>query len=119
VADISRLHPLLQEALRTGKVPDRGELERLLGREIDDPEEDETPSDEGQSATPDPDEDRFRARYHAMVDERIADWLDEHPEHGNLIPAAERERIEDDCNRKIQYQWAAHRRALGSPDDEP
>lgn len=110
----------MQQALRTGAVPERHELARLLGKniaEIPEPEE-EAASDEIRSEPEDPDAAVFRARYHAMVDEKITDWLDEHPEHGKHAPAEMRQRIEEDCRRQIQHQWAAHRRRIAKQDDE-
>ncbi|MDP7707586.1 MULTISPECIES: hypothetical protein [Mycobacterium] len=110
----------MQQALRTGIVPERHELARLLGKNIDDiPEPDnEAANQETRSKPEDPDAEAFRARYHAMVNEKIIDWLDEHPEHGKHVPAEPRQRIEDDCRRQIQHQWAFHRRRLAEQDED-
>lgn len=112
--DISDFHPFVQEALRTGRIPDNEALACALGKEPDEiarlrellENEDETddPPD-----PPDPDEQRFRDRYHQLVDAMTTQWLDEHPEYVKPVPAGVRERIEDDCNRQIQHAWRRHR----------
>jgi hypothetical protein len=119
VADISHLHPLMQEALRTGKVPERHELARLLGKNIEDiPETDgEASSRENPSEPEDPDAQAFRARYHAMVDDKINDWHDHNPYAGKSIPDTERQRIEDYCRSQIQHQWKMHRQRLAEERD--
>ncbi|MDP7707663.1 MULTISPECIES: hypothetical protein [Mycobacterium] len=120
MADISQLHPLIQKALRTGEVPNRQELAHLLGGKIPNLSDlaDETVSDKNATEREHPDAEAFRARYHAMVEERISDWLDDHPQYGNAVPAAVRHRIEDDCDRQIQHQWATHRRRLAPHNDD-
>ncbi|OBK30548.1 hypothetical protein A5634_15865 [Mycobacterium asiaticum] len=100
-------------ALRTGKI-----LPHLLASDGDagvDPE----PQDSGESK----DAERFRVRYHALLEEMVADWLDEHPECGNVIPAAEREQIEEYCERQIQHRWQIFirdkDRPMGEDSDGP
>jgi hypothetical protein len=48
----------------------------------------------------------------------IADWQEGNPAAGNSIPANERQRIEDYCQRQIQHEWRTHRQRLGG-DDSP
>jgi hypothetical protein len=103
VADLSHLPPEVVYALRTGKIPPH-----LV-------ESNHEPGDE--SELEDSDAERFRDRYHGMVGEAIADWLDEHPQCGNDIPPAERARIEEYCERQIQHQWRIFRRNRDSLDD--
>jgi len=105
VADTSHLPPEVLYALRTGKLPPH-----LLDSTRDVAEEhDGYPADDAQ---------RFRRRYHAMVDERIADWLDEHPSYGRSIPRQERARIEEYCERQIQHQWRLFIHARDETDDQ-
>lgn len=92
MADTSHLPPEVLYALRTGKLPPH-----LLDSN---PEVDAEPDE-----YPEQDAERFRRRYHVMVDEGIADWLDENPGYGNSIPEQERARIEAYCERQIQHQW--------------
>ncbi|MBX9642178.1 MAG: hypothetical protein K2X97_21405 [Mycobacteriaceae bacterium] len=92
MADTSHLPPEVLYALRTGKLP--AHLAKS-DREAAAPEK---------KAGKD-DAERFRQGYHAMVEEGIADWLDENPGYGKSIPEQERTRIEAYCERQIQHQW--------------
>lgn len=130
MADISHLHPLMQEALRTGRVPGREDLARLLGKKIEDiPDPDaETPPEEVDSAEPeDPAAEAFHTRYHAMVAERVAAWLVDEEDRdinaltdyrGSSVPPGVRERIEHDCHREIQQQWRTFLQRRDHPDDD-
>ncbi|OHV05121.1 hypothetical protein BKN37_07025 [Mycobacterium talmoniae] len=111
----------MQDALRTGRVPDPGELARVLSKERDRPEADvlaqinevlagEEETDEPLDP-PHPDEEIFRNRYRKLVDAMIAAWHEENPSAGN-IPTEQRERIEDHCNRQIQHAWRLHQQRL-------
>jgi hypothetical protein len=117
MVDLSDFHPLIQQALRTGKIPAPDVIARALGEGIDgevrirgqiERESASSNSDEAAST----DEQRFRDRYHEMVATMIADWHDDNPEAGNSIPKDERERIEDHCHRQIQHAWRIHRQQL-------
>ncbi len=79
------------QALKTGVVPTKSGA----------------PQPESYNAT-DVDVEQFRARFRTMVDAMIADWHEHHPEYGNNLPAAEREQIEQYCNREIQHLWRLH-----------
>jgi hypothetical protein len=102
LADASHLPPEVLYALRTGKLP---------AHLLESNPEVAVESDESSEQ----DAERFRRRYHAMVEERIADWLDENPGYGKSIPDHERARIEAYCDRQIQHQW----RIFVSTRDEP
>lgn len=119
--DISDFHPLIQEAMRTGRMPSDAEIagatrrtteevSRALGETADEDEANGT--EPVVTDPPDPDEQRFRDKYHQLVDAMTAEWLDEHLEYGKRVPAGVRERIEDDCNRVIQHAWRLHRQRL-------
>ncbi|MBX9641767.1 MAG: hypothetical protein K2X97_19225, partial [Mycobacteriaceae bacterium] len=80
VADMSDLPPDVVVALRTGKLPP-GAMGLV---------EEATDQTAEASNSRSEDEERFRALYRQMVDERITDWLDEHPYCGNALPPDER-----------------------------
>ncbi|MFA4083698.1 hypothetical protein ONA92_18540 [Mycobacteroides salmoniphilum] len=109
MADLSRLPDDIVYVLRTGKLPPGVTL----------PDAAETDSQPVEDA----DEARFRERYHAMVDKKIADWLaaedyqvDALSDYrGQTVPPKVREQIEADCNRQIQYEW---RRFLQAAEEE-
>ncbi|GFG67861.1 hypothetical protein MKUB_53510 [Mycobacterium kubicae] len=120
MVDLSDFHPLMQEALRTGKIPDNDELARALGdgpgrvTRFRNQRESESP-DPHVNAEPDlhePNEKRFREKYRDMVATIIADWHEDNPSAGNSLPDDERERIEDYCHRQIQQEWRMHRKRL-------
>lgn len=108
MADLSGLPDDIVYVLRTGKLPP--------GVTLPD-------ADAGNEAIEDPDEVRFRERYHKMVDEKIAEWLAAEDYdigaltdfRGQNVPAEVREQIEADCNRQIQYEW---RRFLQRQEDD-
>ena len=107
VADTSHLPPEVLYALRTGKLPPH-----LLDSNP------EVAAEPGESSGQDAE--RFRRRYRDMVDERIADWLDENPGYGKSVPGQERGRIEAYCERQIQHQWrifVSKRNELDDRDD--
>lgn len=127
MSDIAHLHPLMQQALRTGAVPSREELARLLGKKVEDIPRSDNEDEKDSIAPEEPDQVRFRARYHAMVDERIADWLAEQQERdaGSLsdfgdrtVPVHVREQIEQDCQRRIQQEWRSAVHQRDDPDDD-
>lgn len=97
MADLSGLPDDIVYVLRTGKLPPGVTL----------------PDAADAQPVEDADEARFRERYHAMVDEKIADWLAAEDYQigalsdyrGQTIPAGVRAQIEADCNRQIQYEW--------------
>ena len=117
MADLSGLHPFVQDALRTGRIPDNETLASALGKG---PEEIarirdlvERKTTEAEDAEPEhPDAQRFSDRYHQLVAGMTAAWYDEHPGDFRGIPAEERERIEDHCNRQIQGEWTRHLKQL-------
>lgn len=104
VADTSDLHPDVLIALKTGKLP--AGARRSEDESADQPDTSRASEQE-----------RFRQLYHDMVEERITDWLDDHPANGRSIPPEERERIEDYCRSHVQHQWAAHLRRLMDDDE--
>lgn len=97
MVDTSDLSPEVLHALKTGELP---------------PDPNATPSEAAQEAHSG-DAERLRAKYHRMVDERIAEWLAAEDYdigalsdyRGQNVPADVREHIEADCNRQIQYEW--------------
>lgn len=99
MADLSRLPDDIVYVLRTGKLPPGVTL----------PDSAETESQPVEDA----DEARFRERYHAMVDKKIADWLAAEDYQvgslsdyrGQTVPPKVRDQIEADCNRQIQHEW--------------
>jgi hypothetical protein len=99
MADTSDLQPEVMVALRTGKLPTGAERSAT---ELGEPRD--SYSD---------DEQRFLMFYRQMVDERIADWLDDNPHCGSSVLLAERQRIEDYCRDYVQRQWTAHLNKLG------
>lgn len=105
MADTSHLPPEVLYALRTGKLPPH-----LLDSNPEVAAEPDKSSEH--------DAERFRRRYHDMVEERIADWLDENPGHGRRIPLQERERIEEYCERQTQHQWRMFVRERDDLDDD-
>lgn len=116
----------MQEALLTGAVPSREELARLLGKKIQDIPRPDDEDEENPAEPEDPDAEVFRARYRAMVDERLADWLADEQERdaGSLadfgsrtVPADVREQIEQDCQRRIQQDWRTFLHQRDNPDD--
>lgn len=120
--DLPDLHPLLLRGLRTGVVPSSAEIaeatrktvaevERILAA----PDDDET--DDADAESEDPDAQRFRDRYHRLVAERCAEWLEENVTLDNRVPAAVRADIEYACNGQIQREWRAHRAALRGDED--
>jgi hypothetical protein len=117
VADISHLHPLMQEALRTGRLPAPDELAQLRGK---DSGRADTVADTGPALndddTADPtdasdtaDAQRLRDKYRQLVAAMIGDWHQDNPAAGNRLSPDERERIEDYCRRQIQHEWRIHR----------
>lgn len=86
MADLSHLPDEAVYALRHGKLPPS----------LADPQAELQESEDAE---------RFRDRFHALTAEKVADWLDENPDYGNRVPADVQKRIEDDCNRQIQYEW--------------
>ncbi|RIR80304.1 hypothetical protein D2E65_00050 [Mycobacteroides abscessus] len=109
MADLSGLPDDIVYVLRTGKLPPGVTLPDADPVEVEDP-----------------DQVRFRERYQAMVDEKIATWLaDEEYSVGSLtdyrgqtVPADVREQIEADCHRQIQHQWRAFLQQRDQPDDD-
>ncbi|KRQ31308.1 Uncharacterised protein [Mycobacteroides abscessus subsp. abscessus] len=127
MSDIAHLHPLMQEALRTGAVPSREELARLLGKKIEDIPRPDDEDEKNTAELEDPDAEVFRARYRAMVDERLADWLADERERdaGSLfdlgdrtVPVDVRQQIEQDCQRRIQQEWRTYLQRRDDPDDD-
>lgn len=112
MADLSRLPDDIVYVLRTGKLPPGVTL----------PDAADT---DGQSVE-DADEARFRERYHAMVHEKITDWLAAEDYQigalsdyrGQTIPAGVRAQIEADCNRQIQYEWRQFLQRQEEPDED-
>ncbi len=64
----------MQEALRSGTVPSREELARALGKRVEDIPDLDTGDEEDTAELEDPAAEEFRARYHHMVAQQIADW---------------------------------------------
>ncbi|MEC4840563.1 hypothetical protein R2360_13850 [Mycobacteroides chelonae] len=98
MVDTSDLSPEVLHALKTGELP---------------PDPNATAAEAAQEAHAS-DAERLRAKYHRMVDERIADWVAAQEDRGigaladycgPAVPAGVREQIEADCNRQIQYEW--------------
>lgn len=117
----------MQQALLTGAVPSREELARLLGKKIQDIPRPDDEDEENPAEPEDPDAEVFRARYRAMVDERLADWLADEQERdaGSLadfgsrtVPADVREQIEQDCERRIQQEWRTYLERRGDHDED-
>jgi hypothetical protein len=102
VADTSDLQPEVMVALRTGKLPAGAERSA-------------TEPDERRDSYSD-DEQRFQMLYRQMVEERIAEWLDDNPYSGSGLLLAERQRIEDYCRDYVQRQWTAQLNKLGNAD---
>ncbi|BBZ82734.1 hypothetical protein MABM_26500 [Mycobacteroides abscessus] len=96
MADLSGLPDDIVYVLRNGKLPPGVTLPDAEAEPVEDP-----------------DEARFRERYHKMVEEKIAEWLAAEDYdigaltdfRGQNVPAEVREQIEADCNRQIQYEW--------------
>ena len=120
--DLPDLHPLLLRGLRTGVVPSSAEIaeatrktvaevERILAA----PDDDET--DDADAESEDPDAQRFRDRYHRLVAQRCANWLEENTTLDGRVPAGVRADIEYACNTQIQREWRAHRAALRGDED--
>lgn len=109
MADLSRLPDDIVYVLRTGKLPPGVTLPDTDPAEVEDP-----------------DQVRFRERYQAMVDEKIAAWLvdDEYAVgsltdyRGQTVPADVREQIEQDCRRQIQHEWRRFLHQREQPDEE-
>lgn len=128
MSDIAHLHPLMQEALRTGAVPSREELARLLGKKIEDiPRLDDGDEKNTDDEPEDSEAEVFRARYRQLVDERVAEWLADEQERdaGSLadfgdrtVPADVRQQIEQDCERRIQQEWRTYLERRDNPDDD-
>jgi hypothetical protein len=124
--DISDLHPLVQETLRTGKLPSDDEIARAIGETTSnvsrlraslEAESTDSTGDVSESEASDNEEERFRRKYRQLVDDLIAEWHDDNPYAGNAVPAGERQRIEDYCRSQIQHQWKKHRqRRLGEQE---
>ncbi|MFL0158519.1 hypothetical protein [Mycobacteroides chelonae] len=97
MVDTSDLSPEVLHALKTGELP---------------PDPNATPAEAAQETHAD-DAERLRAKYHRMVDQRIAEWLAAEDYdvgaltdyRGRNVPAEVRTQIEADCNRQIQYEW--------------
>lgn len=94
LADLSGLPDDIVYVLRNGKLPPGVTLPTAEGEQAPDAEEAHAS-----------DAERLRASYHQMVEEKIADWFDDHPDQGRRLPDAVRQQIEDSCNRQIQYEW--------------
>lgn len=129
MADISHLHPLMQEAPLTGKVPSREELARLLGKKVQDISDPaaEVPMEPDSAEPEDPAAEAFRTRYHAMVAEKTAAWLADEEDRdingltdyrGGTVPPGVLNQIEEDCQRQIQQQWRAFVQQRDYPDDD-
>jgi DNA-directed RNA polymerase specialized sigma24 family protein len=58
-----------------------------------------------------------RVKRVAYVGQWLPEWHDDNPYAGKAIPASERQRIEDYCERQIQHQWKVHRRLLAEERD--
>ncbi|MCB0929866.1 MAG: hypothetical protein KDB70_18605 [Mycobacterium sp.] len=119
---LADLHPLLLRGLRTGLVPSCAEIAEATGKTVAEverilaaPDDDET--DDADAESEDPDAQRFRDRYHRLVAERCAEWLEENVTLDNRVPAAVRADIEYACNGQIQREWRAHRAALRGDED--
>ncbi|MCV7194114.1 hypothetical protein [Mycolicibacterium brumae] len=120
--DLADLHPLLLQGLRTGVVPSSAEIAEATGktlaeveRILEAPDDDET--DEDDAEPEDPDAQQFRDRYHWLVEQRCAGWLEEHDDYRE-VPDGVRRRIEADCNDSIQYQWRQHLAARRERDED-
>lgn len=99
VADLSHLPDEVVYALRHGKLPPS----------LADPQAELQESEDAE---------RFRKRFHALVDQGLAGWLDENPDYGNRVPADVKARIEDDCRRRIQHEWRNFVQERGDLDEE-
>ncbi|GLB96324.1 hypothetical protein [Mycobacterium kiyosense] len=128
MSDIAHLHPLMQEALRSGTVPSREELARALGKQVEDIPDLDTGDEEDTAEPEDPAAEEFRARYHHMVAQEIADWhATEHEREVRAltdfgdrpVPAHVREQIEQDCQRRIQQAWRTFLHQRNQPADDP
>lgn len=124
VVDLSDFHPLIREVLRTGRTLSHEEVARATGKPVAEvtrllsqPTNRETSTDSGaeESASEHPDAIQFRTKYHRLVAELSAAWLEENFTVDNRVPATELERIESMCNRRIQLEWRRH---LKPPDEE-
>lgn len=110
MADLSGLPDDIVYVLRTGKLPPGVTLPDAEAEPVEDA-----------------DQVRFRERYHAMVDEKIADWLAAEDYQvgalsdyrGQTVPAEVRAQIEADCNRRIQHEWQTFLRQRDQPADDP
>lgn len=125
--DISEFHPLMQAALRTGKLPSDEEIARAVGEttgSISRLRADleatalDAASDTPVSDSADDDQERFRRRYRELVEDMITQWHDDNPYAGKSIPDSERQRIEDYCRTQIQHQWKLHRQRLAGGHDD-
>ncbi|WP_078344082.1 hypothetical protein [Mycobacteroides chelonae] len=113
MADLSGLPDDIVYVLRTGKLPPGVTLPDA--------------ADTDDEAVEDPDQERFRERYHRMVDEKIANWLAAEDYQvgtladyrGQIVPADVREQIQTDCYRQIQHEWRAFLRQRDQPDGDP
>ena len=119
---LADLHPLLLRGLRTGLVPSCAEIAEATGKTVAEverilaaPDDDET--DDADAESEDPDAQRFRDRYHRLVAQRCANWLEENTTLDGRVPAGVRADIEYACNTQIQREWRAHRAALRGEDD--
>ncbi|MHA7651177.1 hypothetical protein ACX9NE_20380 [Mycobacterium sp. ML4] len=108
MADISHLGPEVVRALRTGELPPGAK--RLVEQANDTASE---PDDAHFD-----DEERFRALYRQMVEERVADWYDTHPSYLHGLPPSELQRIRSDCENYVQRRWAAHLNRFRNREDE-
>lgn len=121
--DISDFPSVMQDAMRTGKMPSREALARASGKTVEEIadalSEDSIDEGEPESQPEDPEAQAFRDKYHRLVAEMKAAWLEENFTFDNRVPAAELERIEDTCNRQVQHEWRRHQqRNTSSPDDD-
>jgi len=120
---LADLHPLLLRGLRTGLVPSCAEIAEATGKTVAEVErilaapEADTDDDVSDAEPEDPDAQRFRDRYHRLVAQRCANWLEENTTLDGRVPAGVRADIEYACNTQIQREWRAHRAALRGEDD--
>lgn len=105
-------------------------VNHLGGRLTDLTDSESSPTQPALTDTEDKEAEVFRARYHQLVDERVADWLADEQERdvsslGGLadfgdpvVPRDVREQIEQDCQRRIQQEWRTYLHQRDHPDDD-
>lgn len=105
MAVLSQLHPLVRNALRTGKIPADEVIARVIGEE---PEQiarlREQLEQEQTDDAPEPDE----ARYQQLVAAMIDDWYEDHGVTVRGFPDQVRERIEAHCRRQVEREREMH-----------